>query len=75
VSPITLGEVAMSCVVILLVYVVVFGAGIRYLLHMMALPPSVAEPAPRPDQPLRSQGINPAPIEGGLGGGLGVSRE
>ncbi|GAB0116482.1 cytochrome ubiquinol oxidase subunit I [Acidisoma sp. 7E03] len=72
VSPITLGEVALSCGIILLVYVVVFGAGIRYLLHMMAVPPTGTETQLRADQPLRSQGINPAPVGDRRPGGLGV---
>jgi cytochrome d ubiquinol oxidase subunit I len=56
VSPLSLGEVATSFVVIFLIYTVVFGAGIRYLLGMMAVPPMAGEPPPSADKPLRSAG-------------------
>lgn len=75
VSPIALPEATMSCAVILVIYVVVFGAGIRYLLHMMAAPPSGEEPARRSDLPIRSQGINPVPVTGKRLGGLGLPAE
>jgi cytochrome d ubiquinol oxidase subunit I len=56
VSHITLAEVAMSFAVILVIYTIVFGVGIRYLLAMMAKPPELDEPLPTDDLPLRSQG-------------------
>jgi len=58
VSPITLSEVATSFVVILLIYTVVFGAGFRYLLGMMASPPGPGEAPPSTDQPMRTAGKN-----------------
>jgi len=56
VSPLTLHEVATSFVVILVIYAIVFGSGIRYLLGMMATAPVPGEPPPHDDAPLRSQG-------------------
>jgi cytochrome bd ubiquinol oxidase subunit I len=58
VSPISLGEVATSFVVIFLIYSVVFGAGIRYLLGMMGKPPVPGEAPPPHDKPLRTAGKN-----------------
>jgi cytochrome d ubiquinol oxidase subunit I len=58
VSPISLGAVATSFVVIFLIYTIVFGAGIRYLLGMMAKPPMAGEPPPPQDQPVRTGGKN-----------------
>jgi cytochrome d ubiquinol oxidase subunit I len=55
-SPLTLHEVAASFIVILVVYTVVFGSGIRYLLGMMATAPVPGEPPPLDDAPLRSHG-------------------
>jgi cytochrome d ubiquinol oxidase subunit I len=56
VSPLSLGEVATSFVVIFLIYTVVFGAGIRYLLGMMAKPPVPGETPPPRDVPVRTGG-------------------
>ena len=58
--------VAFSCALILVIYTVIFGIGIRYLLAMMAYPPSLSEQPPANDPPQRSQGITP-----GLAGGQG----
>jgi cytochrome d ubiquinol oxidase subunit I len=70
VSPITLPMVAFSCALILVIYTVVFGVGIRYLLAMMANPPTLGEQPPANDPPQRTQGITP-----GLAGGQGKRRE
>ncbi len=82
VSPISLSEVAFSCTLILIIYCVVFGVGIRYLLAMMANPPSLSETPPPTDAPQRTQGITPGPAGGtGRSGGpkpsgtLGVPAE
>jgi cytochrome d ubiquinol oxidase subunit I len=56
VSPITLPEVATSFAVILVIYTIVFGSGIRYLLSMMSKTPETAEPLPSGDAPLRTYG-------------------
>jgi cytochrome d ubiquinol oxidase subunit I len=58
VSPISLSEVATSFVVIFLIYTLVFGAGIRYLLGMMATAPGPGEVLPPRDKPLRTGGKN-----------------
>jgi cytochrome bd ubiquinol oxidase subunit I len=64
VSPVTLPMVAFSCALILVIYTVIFGIGIRYLLAMMAYPPSLFEPPPANEPPQRTQGITPGPAGG-----------
>ena len=64
VSPVTLPMVAFSCALILVIYTVIFGIGIRYLLAMMAYPPSLDELPPANDPPQRTQGITPGPAGG-----------
>jgi cytochrome bd ubiquinol oxidase subunit I len=64
VSPVTLPMVAFSCALILIIYTVIFGIGIRYLLAMMAHPPSLTEEPPETDAPQRTQGITPGPAGG-----------
>ena len=56
-SPITLPEVVTSFAVIIVIYALVFGSGIAYVLAMMAKPPERNEPPPREDAPLRSHGL------------------
>jgi cytochrome d ubiquinol oxidase subunit I len=56
VSPITLQEVTTSFVVIIVIYVVVIGSGIRYLLKMWATAPELGEAPPYDDAPLLSAG-------------------
>lgn len=63
-SPLSLPEVATSFVVILAVYCLVFGVGVRYLLSMMAKPPEAGEAPPATGAPLRSHGITPFPSAG-----------
>jgi len=69
-SPITLPEVITSFAVIIIIYALVFGSGIAYVLSMMAKPPTPGESPPAEDAPLRSHGLvggkmatNPAPAE------------
>jgi hypothetical protein len=60
--------VATSFVVIFLFYAVVFGAGIRYLLGMMAVPPVPGETPPMHDKPIRTGGktvLTPASLAAG----------
>jgi len=57
-SPITLSEVITSFSVIIVVYMLVFGSGIIYVLAMMRKPPEHGEAPPREgDAPLRSHGL------------------
>ena len=56
--------VAFSCALILVIYTVIFGIGIRYLLAMMAYPPSLDEQPPLAEAPQRTQGITPGPAGG-----------
>jgi len=59
VSPIAAPAVGASLLAFAVVYFIVFGAGILYVLHLMASPPQEAEPGPRPG-PQRAAGITPA---------------
>ena len=58
-SPLAAPAVAVSLVAFVLVYFAVFGAGIVYILKLMAKPP-VAHEAEPPHIPMRSAGITPA---------------
>jgi cytochrome d ubiquinol oxidase subunit I len=60
VSPLQAPAVATSLLAFIAVYFIVFGAGIIYVLHLMALPPHAAEPGPQAE-PQRAAGITPAP--------------
>ncbi|WP_284943648.1 cytochrome ubiquinol oxidase subunit I [Acidisoma cladoniae] len=64
VAPVTVHMLLFSCILIVAIYTVVFGAGIRYLLAMMANPPSLSEAPPANDPPQRTQGITPGPAGG-----------
>jgi cytochrome d ubiquinol oxidase subunit I len=57
VSPVTWSEVATSFVAIIVIYLIVFGVGISYLLRMMATAPEPGETPPADDAPLRSHGL------------------
>lgn len=59
VSPLAAPAVAISLLAFVIVYFIAFGAGIYYLLHLMAKPPGVGETAP-PNVPQRAAGIAPA---------------
>ncbi|MGE7471913.1 cytochrome ubiquinol oxidase subunit I [Bosea sp. NPDC003192] len=59
VSPLAAPAVAASLLAFVIVYFVAFGAGIYYLLHLMAKPPGAGETAP-PNVPQRAAGITPA---------------
>ena len=58
-SPLAAPAVAASLVAFVLVYFAVFGAGIAYILKLMAKAPAVHEPAP-PNIPARAAGITQA---------------
>jgi cytochrome d ubiquinol oxidase subunit I len=59
-SPIDAPAVATSLLAFVVVYLLVFGAGVFYLLHLMRRPPLPAEPEME-HIPIRSAGITPAP--------------
>ena len=59
VSPLHAPAVATSLLAFIAVYFIVFGAGIVYVLHLMASPPRAAEPGPQAG-PQRAAGIMPA---------------
>jgi cytochrome d ubiquinol oxidase subunit I len=61
VSPIALPGVASSLFAFIVVYFAVFGAGILYILRLMAHPPQIDEPDIEPGAPVRAAGITPAP--------------
>jgi cytochrome d ubiquinol oxidase subunit I len=61
VAPIAQPAVATSLAVFIVVYFVVFGAGIWFLLRLFGQPPQPHHPGPQPGQPVRSAGITPAP--------------
>ena len=60
VSPVAAPAVATSLVAFIVIYTVVFGAGIFYLLRLMHRPPVPAEPEME-HIPIRTAGITPAP--------------
>ncbi len=71
VSPIALPGIATSMLVFVVVYFVVFGAGLLIILRMMAREPEIGETGPDPRQPTRAAGQHPGPAQGqpdGMGG-------
>jgi cytochrome d ubiquinol oxidase subunit I len=65
VSPLAAPAVGASLLAFVIVYFVVFAAGVIYLLRLMAQPPHPGEAGPPRDVPARAAGITPAPaIEG-----------
>jgi cytochrome bd ubiquinol oxidase subunit I len=66
VSPVGLPGVASSLFGIVVVYAIIFGAGLLFLIRLMRRPPTVGETGPRTGVPIRTAGITPAPgLEGG----------
>jgi cytochrome bd ubiquinol oxidase subunit I len=61
VSPIDLPGVATSIAAFAVVYFIVFGAGLVFLLRLMGRAPTVGESGPPKGIPVRSAGITPAP--------------
>jgi len=61
VSPLGAPAVASSVAAFVVVYFVVFGTGIFYLLRMMFTPPALHEAEPQIGVPMRSAGVTPAP--------------
>jgi cytochrome d ubiquinol oxidase subunit I len=60
VSPLHAPAVATSLVAFIVVYFIVFGAGVLYILRLMSQPPRRGEEGPERDQPVRAAGITPA---------------
>jgi cytochrome bd ubiquinol oxidase subunit I len=60
-APVAAEAVAASLIAFIVVYFAVFGAGIFYILRLMAKPPIPDEPDSPSDAHLRSAGIVPAP--------------
>jgi cytochrome d ubiquinol oxidase subunit I len=70
VSPIGTPGVALSLLAFVVVYLIVFGTGIWYLLRLLGANPE-AEAVGTPDTPLRSAGITPVQATHGAAGGGG----
>ena len=60
-APVAAEAVAASLLAFIVVYFTVFGAGVFYILRLMAKPPVEDEPDSPSDAHLRSAGIVPAP--------------
>jgi cytochrome d ubiquinol oxidase subunit I len=60
-SPIDAQAVAASLVAFIVVYFLVFGAGVFYILRLMRKPPEPGEPGMEKGVPTRAAGITPAP--------------
>ncbi len=60
-SPIGAPAVATSLAAFAVVYFIVFGAGLVFLLRLMRHPPSVGESGPSPTVPVRTAGLTPGP--------------
>jgi cytochrome d ubiquinol oxidase subunit I len=62
-SPLAAPAVGSSLLAFVIVYFVVYAAGLTYLLRLMAQPPQPGEAGPPSDMPARAAGITPA-VEG-----------
>jgi cytochrome bd ubiquinol oxidase subunit I len=60
VSPVGLPGVAVSLAAIVVVYLIVFGAGLLFVLRLLWRPPTVGESGPPTGLPIRAAGITPA---------------
>jgi cytochrome bd ubiquinol oxidase subunit I len=59
-SPLAAPAVASSLTAFVIVYFIVYAAGLTYLFRLMALPPHHGEQGPRAEAPTRTAGITPA---------------
>jgi cytochrome d ubiquinol oxidase subunit I len=59
-SPLDAPAVATSLLAFIVVYFIVFGMGVLYILRLMKVPPHHGEEGPRTDIPARASGITPA---------------
>jgi cytochrome d ubiquinol oxidase subunit I len=64
VSPIALPGMAASMIVFVIVYFIVFGAGLLILLRMMSVAPHAGEAGPDAREPTRTAGTHPGPAQG-----------
>ena len=64
VSPIALPGIATSMLVFVVVYFVVFGAGLMIILRLMAKEPEMGEAGPDPREPIRTAGQHPGLSQG-----------
>ncbi|MBV8850257.1 MAG: cytochrome ubiquinol oxidase subunit I, partial [Methylobacteriaceae bacterium] len=60
-GPVQAPAIAASLAAFAIVYFVVFGAGIWYLLYLFRQTPEAHDPGPEQGQPVRTAGITPAP--------------
>jgi cytochrome d ubiquinol oxidase subunit I len=60
-SPIGTPGVAVSLAAFVVVYAIVFGAGLFFLLGVLRRPPVAGEAGPQAGVPIRTAGITPAP--------------
>jgi cytochrome bd ubiquinol oxidase subunit I len=68
-SPLAAPAVGSSLIAFVIVYFIIFAAGVTYLLRLMAQPPHPGEAGPRHDAPVRAAGITPAAAEVTTAGG------
>jgi cytochrome d ubiquinol oxidase subunit I len=61
VSPVDAQAVAASLAAFIVVYFAVFGAGVLYILRLMAHTPLLAEPDIEKGMPVRAAGVTPGP--------------
>jgi cytochrome d ubiquinol oxidase subunit I len=61
VGPVQAPAIAASLAAFAIVYFVVFGAGIGYLLYLFRQTPEAQDSGPQPGKPVRTAGITPAP--------------
>jgi cytochrome d ubiquinol oxidase subunit I len=61
VSPLGSPAVTISLAAFIVVYFIVFGAGVYYILKLMSHPPHRGETGPEADMPVRAAGITPGP--------------
>jgi cytochrome d ubiquinol oxidase subunit I len=59
-SPLAAPAVGSSLIAFIIVYFIVFAAGVTYLLRLMAAPPHPGEEGPSKEAPIRTAGITPA---------------
>jgi cytochrome d ubiquinol oxidase subunit I len=59
-SPLSAPAVASSLLAFIIVYFIVYAAGLTYLFRLMALPPHPGEEGPSGDMPVHAAGITPA---------------